>query len=494
MIKIEESKKDILIAWTLFLVAFVVRFLLISKGPFYSDTVIMVNSAQDTLKDLSLHYMHTFGYPFTVVVAAVFIFLMRLVNINDPVFAVNFMSVFFGSFSIWIFYLFSRKFIDRIGSLFATFLLMFLPLHIAVSTFGMTHSVSIFFGLAGLYYLILYLEDYRINKIIISSILLGLSVAARPPDAPIILAAIFLYLIQSFKDSKTSKQVIFYRLLIFLVFFTGCILLFYLNMIFKVSLVEFKSSMAMYYLINDSIFLVHALILIVRILSIPGMIIALFSLLYCICKKDFHRRKIYFLLVWFVVLFISYGLRNIILYRYFLFALIPIFIMEGHLLSKLMVVKRLRVVLTVAVCAMVLSNFIKFYPTLELRHNYDLQGDFCKFINQVTKPDSLVIAMDNGTFIEYYSQRKVLYKPIGNNKADFDNFFKELDVLLKKNTPVYIIAVDLRSYDPKGYFRNILFHDYNLKLIGTRVNEEWHNTCIRQLLYIDGLYKIEKKA
>lgn len=113
-----EKSKDWIILYLLFLLAFIIRLLLISKGPFYVDTVELAKCAENTLKTLNLHYMHWAGYPFTVVTASIFIALMKFMGINDAVLSVNFMSVMLGSLGVAVFYLISKRFWINLGPYF----------------------------------------------------------------------------------------------------------------------------------------------------------------------------------------------------------------------------------------------------------------------------------------------------------------------------------------------------------------------------------------
>ena len=64
------KQKDLLILLFLFLLAFIIRLLLISKGPFHMDTLDLAINAVKSLDNLSIHYMHGAGYPLTVIVGS----------------------------------------------------------------------------------------------------------------------------------------------------------------------------------------------------------------------------------------------------------------------------------------------------------------------------------------------------------------------------------------------------------------------------------------
>lgn len=485
-----EKNKDFLITLFLFSLAFLVRLLLISKGPFHMDTLELARAAQATLDTFKLQYMHWAGYPLAVIVASAFIFFARLVGISDPVFSVNLMSVVLGSLNIIIFYLLARKMLDRVGSLASSLIFSFLPIHISVSTFGMTHPVSIFFHLSGIYLLFLYFDGYKTNRLMLSAIFLGLGTAARLPDGIIIISVVFLYLNWLLKYSGLPKKDILHRLIIYLIIYSIAIIIFYLPMFFRTGLAQFKGIASAYYYDHSLIYLWFSLKEVTEILGFGGIVLLIFGAVYFFLDKK--NTIFYFLLLLFLSIFIYYGSSSVVEHRYLLLAIVPLLIIQGYFVSKVFAMKRLRLLFTAALFIFVAVNFILIYPTIKFRHDNSLQEDFAKFVQKNIEPSSYVIAMDEGPFIEYYAKRNILYKATGIDKRDFDEFFNRIDYLLTENMPIYIISTAIYSYDPKRYFINTLSDKYNLKYIGCRINEDYHHKAIKQFLFLEALYKIEK--
>ncbi|MBL7197014.1 MAG: glycosyltransferase family 39 protein [Candidatus Omnitrophica bacterium] len=452
------------------------------------DTLKLARCAENTLKTFNLHYMHWAGYPLTVIIGSVFIFFMRLIGINDSIFSVNFMSVVFGSLGIGIFYLFSRKILDRPGALISSLILCFLPLNIAISTLGFTHPISIFFNLAGIYLLFLYFEKYKLNNLILSSIFLGLGTAARLTDGLIIVAVIFLYLAWSVRNSKLSKKLIIGRLVIFLISYSAIILILYLPMFLKIGFSQFKNTLAIYYYYHSFQNLYVSSKWIVDILSIAGIAILIAGIGYFFLEKN--RILFYFLLIWFFSLFIYYGSHSCTCYRFLLFSMMPLLIIQGYFISKF----HRKPFLFFLIFIFVVINFIEFYPIIQFRHDYNLQEDFAKFVQRNTEPASYIIAMDEGPFIEYYANRKVLYKAIGLNKIHFDKFFEKVDKLLDNGDTIYIISSGIYGYGPKEYFKKRLLNNYNLQYIGWYIIQDWHNKLMNNRFFREKLYRIEKKV
>ena len=484
----KDKNKDIVITICLFVLAFALRLSLISKGPFYLDTLELALNAENTLKTGTLHYMHWGGYPMTVLTGAFFIFFLRIFGISDPVFCVNFMSVVLGSLGVGVFFLLSRKILDRVGAFIASLMLCFFPLHVDISTFGLTHPVSIFFNLTGIYVLFLYLDSFKLKRLIASSVFLGLGAAARLTDGLLILVALFLYLSLSFKDSKFSKKVILSRSIIFLFSFGLTVLIFYLPMLFKGGLSQFKDTLETYYYFHSLRILRDSSEWIIDILEASGFCLFVAGLGYFLIEKS--RIVLSFLLIWFLGLFIYYGTHSCACPRYLIFSFLPLLIIQAYFLARF----RKKKFIFVFVLAVMLVHFFRFYPPVNFRHKNNVHRDFSRFIRANTESNAYIISIDMGPFLEYYSQRKVLYRALGENKKDFDEFFVEVNKRLEGGHPIYILDTEIYGYDPRKIFQTKLFQDYDVEYIGSHLNQYWHFRSMYDYgLIKERLHKIEKK-
>jgi hypothetical protein len=486
-----EDRRDRLNALYLFLLAFVVRSLLISKGPFHLDVLELAMKAESTINTPTLHYMHWAGYPLAVIVASLFVLLFRFLGVQDPIFCVNFMSVVLGSLGIGAFYLLSKKILDNIGALFASLMLCFFPLHLYISTLGFNHTLSVLLNLVGFYLLFLYLEDYELNKLILSAILFGFASAARLNDSLVILAAIFLYLYRSLKDCKISKISVFIRLIRFSVYLCLIALIFYMPMFLDKGFSQFRDTLSIYYNHYTLNKLSLSLASIVDMLQVYGIFILLAGIGYWLFEKK--KYLLCFLLLWCIVIFVYYGSFSCFAYRYLLLSITPLFIIQGYFIAKAF--KRLKLLIPFLLLIIFINNLIDFYPYARFRQEYNLQKEFAEFVRSKTESSSYVIVMDEGPFIQYYGKRNILYKATGLNKSEFDEFFEKVDTLLNNRIPIYIITTGIYGYDPKGYFKNALINNYDLKYVGRHLNQDWHQASIYESgLMIERLYKVEKKT
>jgi hypothetical protein len=343
-----------------------------------------------------------------------------------------------------------------------------------------------------LYLLFLYFENNKTGILVLSSISLGLGTASRLPDGVIIFSVIFLYLATSLKNKSIPRSQLFPKMIIYLIVYGLSVAVFYLAMFLNSGLAQFKEILGVYYYNHSLEYLWFSLQQLKEILGPVGLWLSAVGGLYLLIDKKYIT--FLFLLIFFASLFVYYGSTSVTEHRYLLLAAVPLLITQGYFIAKASQMKRPRLLFYTALFILVMINFVKIYPVIKFRHDYSLQEDFAKFVQQNTEPSSYVIAMDEGPFIEYYSQRNVLYKATGLHKEDFDKFFTKVDNLLTENKPVYIISSGIYGYDPKRYFINTLSDKYNLIYLGCRLNEDYHHAALGQSLFFEGLYKIEKKV
>ncbi len=203
------------------------------------------------------------------------------------------MSVVFGALDVAIFYLFSRKILNLPAAIISSLALTFLPLHISISTFGMTHPVSIFFHLLGLYFIFLYFDSHDINRLIFSSVFLGLGTCARLSDGITIIAAVFLYLTWSMRYPKLPKKDIVYRLMLYLILYSITILFFHLPTLLKERFFMFRQTVNVYYYHHSLEYFLFSSERLIQILGPEAVIIIVAGAGYFFLKKN--RILFYFL-------------------------------------------------------------------------------------------------------------------------------------------------------------------------------------------------------
>ena len=184
--------KSFLLPLSLLCLSFCIRLSLISKGPFELDCLGLALNAQQTATTGQLQYFNAAGYPLAVALGAFFIRLTNLFSVNDPIFAVNLMSVCFGSAIVPLQYLLTKNLLNERAALYSAVMLSFIPVLFLQSLFGISHNIFIFFLLLGFYWLTLTPVDHPKSLfLILSGVALGLAASTREQDIVLMLPAIF---------------------------------------------------------------------------------------------------------------------------------------------------------------------------------------------------------------------------------------------------------------------------------------------------------------
>jgi len=196
-----------ILLFCLFFLNLLFRFSFISKGPYHSDCLNLALQAEKILSTHQMHYLQGSGLPLTALMGAGFVWLGKILNINDPVFAVNCMSVFFGSLCIIALYFFTKILFNQKTAVLSALFLSLDPLFLALSAFGNSHPHTIFFLLFSLYFLIRYKKTSSRSILILSGICLGFMGASRLQDFFIMIIPVtFLFFVQTdLSDKKHGK-------------------------------------------------------------------------------------------------------------------------------------------------------------------------------------------------------------------------------------------------------------------------------------------------
>jgi hypothetical protein len=120
--------------------------------------------------------------------------------------------------------------------------------------------------------------------------------------------------------------------------------------------------------------------------------------------------------------------------------------------------------------------------------------EYAQWVASRTRPQDIVIAMDEAAFIQYYGQREILIRKPEPDDKEIDLFFAEgIDKALAEGRRVYIIQSAL-AYDTSFKFKNRLLGRYKIIYIGFRINEDWHHALLSLELWPERLWEIKKKS
>ncbi len=352
-----------------FVIAFAVRFMYISRGTFQQGTLELVTCAHKTLATSILHYSNGAGSPLTILIASLFVFLFKLFGAPDPVMGVNFMSVFFGSLNVILLFLLAEKLFGiRAAVISATFFSFFGPL-VAFSTFGNSFILSMCFYLASLLCMVKYVSGSASSYFVFSSLFFGFSVAAQLSSCLVIFPLSFLFFYSFKLNSKSFRMFSFY---FGLAFISGGI--FYHSLFFE------KGVRAIRELFQDAGFINSLIPLkssgwmqLVDIFTPEGLILACVGLCYLILGnriKDFI-----FLILWFLSLqiFCSMSTRAA---RFVAIAWLPLILAQGSFLGKIK--GKMFILSCMIAIVLTVNGYLRFSDSLELGHKYALESDFVK--------------------------------------------------------------------------------------------------------------------
>jgi len=478
---------EILLFLIIFLFSFIIRLSLISRGPYHYDGLELAICSEKTLDTLRINYMHGPGYPFTVILGSIFVFLFRLLGNDNPVLAVNFMSVVFSSLGVLMLYLIIRRLFNLPVALFSSILFSFSPAFLSVSIYGMNISISIFFVLVALLCMIRFNHDKRVY-LVLSGISLGLAAASRLSDALMVLPLSIFYFLEYRKDRYANlKWLLYFVAPLFLIVVT-----FYIPMFIKIGLSQIisfiKNPQGAQFLGLFSRVMLISFRWILDMLSIPGLIIAIVGGFYLFLN---NRRVSLFLILWFLILFLYYANVSTVEPRMLVITIIPLIISMGYFIF--FIFQKFKVLSIILLILLTILMFINIYPVLSFRHQNALQVDFAKWVESLTENNAVIIAADEWIFLNYYTDRKTMGYPYTCYIEIIDAYFTNtIEDFLNKGIPVYIIKTAF-AYDPCRLFQDKLLNDYKLIFIGEHLNEDWHHKCISSGIFIEELFKIVKK-
>jgi 4-amino-4-deoxy-L-arabinose transferase-like glycosyltransferase len=495
--------KSYLIPCVLFLLSLFLRLSLISKGPYHLDCLNLAVLAEKTLETHSLQFQFGSGYPLTILLGAFFIFISRIFSQNDPVIAVNLMSVVFSSLSIPAIYFIAHKLFDRTTACLSAIMFSVTPIFLSISVYGKSHTPSIFFLLISIYFLLSSLDTHNRKILLISGIFMGFMGAARLQDAMLmILPMSFLSIFGTDQRTRLSpKEEIVKRLAIFWGIALSVILLFHLPYLMAKHQSSYTQNILTFWqdgMIKNfkgffSSSLVLSLIFMTLTLTEIGLAAAMIGLVF-LAKKS--PRIFFFFLLWITVPLLFYGNLYSTVPRFLAFLLPPLIMAQGYVFAKLTKINftfRLTSLIVYFTIILLLSPFIS---PLSIRHSHSFLPDYVRWVAGKVEHNAYLITTDDQPFYKYYSGVNTLGRPLSStplDNTDLEVFKQTLDNLLANDTPVYITSVGLFTYDADKKFSSFIRNNYALEAVGEEVYEDWHRGILRQFIFYNQLVRIRKK-
>ena len=469
-----------------------------NDGLFHYDSVDFAIQAERTVEELKIHYAHGMGFPGMAILNGLAYGTDALIRgTQSAELSITLLSIIFGAAAVVIFYLFTKELTqDRFIAFTAALLFSITPLFLSVTTFAMSHGASVFFSLLAIFLFQKSAQKEQRLKyalIILSGLTLGFAMTIRITNVLYAALIPLLYFNPQLEhqglilDKPKLRDLALTAALLMSALILVFLLLYWPKLSTEgISFITGQAELAPWLGIYSemTLFLLGWLN---RSVTLFGWVLMLGGIIYALKEKRYSI----VLLIWFVLIAIYFlNLSGVVSPRYLIPLLIPIYIFIATALEWIKRKNKLVAVVTIVV--LVLVMLIPVYPILEFRTQYCGPKEFAYYVQQNTEPDSVVIAMDEWIFLKYYADRATLQHPREGNETKIKEFLSVIDSYLDNNTPVYIIETGF-SYDPGQKVQKAMLSRYNLTLIGSNLNEDYHKKAMFDGKFEERLYRVENK-
>ncbi len=473
----------------LFFAALMARLPLLSKGPFHYDTLDYIICGEKTLDTLTLNYSHGAGYPLTVLFSAVVQLAARIFGL-DPAATVIFSGAVLAGLAVCAFFVFVYAFSQSaIVAFFASLVFNFFPAFFSVTTFGrIDHGLECIF--ISLSFFVLIKDDKRkAGKYFLSAILLGLSVTAHFSS----LIAVVPWSVWYLFYWRASKENLHPRFLAAIAAgFCLPLAALYLprGIVFQIQAVlntAHDPRQATIWMGLNS----HVTRLVLRWLY--GMITALG--LYLIALGGYNlgkesKKKFLLLAIWFVAPFCYFAGVSGNDPRFYIWPCFAVFIFQGYAFRRLYNLRRY-----ICYAACVLLILLVMFPRMKSlikRSRVNYQKEFAAYLESKIEPGAMIIAEDEGIFLNYYMKAKnkiLLRHPYSCDKAKIKPFLDKLERWVEEGKNIYFFNTSLGN-DPCNLFEQGVWDRFTVLIVGRKVNNYWSP----QLgFFTEKVFKLTKK-
>jgi hypothetical protein len=397
-----------------------------------------------------------------------------------------------------ILYLFTKELTQDKFIAFTTALLFSVtPLFLSVTTYALSHGQSVFFSLLAVFLFQKAQQkgesNWKYGLVMLSGLSLGFAATIRIPDALFVVLISLLYFNPRLEEKKlvvdkpNLKEMLIYTFL----FITSFILIFLIlywpllstsGFSFITGTAESVKWLGIYS--QMSLFLLGWLTRSVNLLGwalmLGGVIISLKLKRYAII-----------LLVWFGIFALYYlNLSGTVSPRHLISSLIPIYIYIAIAIEW--VKNKNKIVAALLIIILILTMFLPMYPILEFRTQYCGPKEYAYYVQQNTEPNSVILAMDEWIHLEYYAKRLTMQHPRDGSDTEINEFVNDIDKYLDNNTPVYVIETAF-SYDPGQKVQQAILTRYNITMIGSHLNEDYHKKEMYDGKFEERLFKLNRR-
>ncbi|MCX9010268.1 MAG: phospholipid carrier-dependent glycosyltransferase [Candidatus Methanoperedens sp.] len=461
--------------------AFSIRFTFRSAGLLHIDSVGYTSLGELTFKTMNLHYAHFPGHPGIVLINAGFYGLLQLFGFGSE-FTTIFVSVLFGAMAAPLVYLICiRLGFSRVPALYAGIIMIFFPLQWSLSEYMPTDVESLFFLLAAFYFA---LKTGR-KSVYFSSFLFMFSIAIKLENIFLLPFYIGMYLAnlhQTYRDNFSKFIVTREMVLILLIQIIGLTLLYGPYIPSAKGVIDDPVRIASVQIKTLPLQLGEVFDLMITSFSFAGIILIILGIpgIFGMCLDRYSRRIVFMLLclsIFSILFSASIPLSDYDRYILTGFSLLIIFAAFG--------LKRLgdlnKHIPVVVMAFLIIYMVYVTLPVVAARHAWAGQKEFATRLKALTGEDAIVVALDEGGLINYYTNLTTIQPNIN-----------AVESLLNQNRSVYVLG-RVMAYYHGNEFAEEGEKRFNFKLVGVFPSEDWHGTVLNRLVFMEHVYRIEYK-
>ncbi len=466
-----------------FLLSFTVRISYMNDGLFHHDSVRLAEAVEDTLAgDFHGQINGRYG---SVLINLVIYAPLQFLGINAE-FSTIFTNILFSSLSVVLIFLLGNYWFSRRAGVYTALLFSFSSLFLTTSTVAKPTGLELFFILLAFVLLHEYWKRKKLFWLLFSGISIGFAPLVRE-SALIFVPLYFLYVlspritIKGLSLSHEKFHNLCWSLFGFIIPF-GIGLFSYLGEVLYGTLFS-TSRISIKFLSFFSPTLAVALNDLYSSLGLFTIIFVAIGLFLSYYKKDNYFFPI-FMILWCMTIF-YYGNTSGYTARYLVITSFPFYLLAGLALSKI----KWGVVAQIIVCVLMILSFYNVKDLLSFRANYSGPKEYALWVKKQVPSKSIIIAMDESPFFEYYGELETLLHPV-DDKKKIDTWIIELRQLIRLGRPVYLVESGL-AYDDNFILRPALFSSFRLIPVGSKLTEDYHRPELKTTAYAQKLARLE---
>jgi 4-amino-4-deoxy-L-arabinose transferase-like glycosyltransferase len=423
-----KRQTKILIA--LFILAFIIRGIFVFATPLKIwDETVYANLGFDLSKNLFDYSVanngwsdfipsggdNFYAWPKMGFRAPLLPYLLSILYLFNLDFLVNFFMVFVGALSVCLVYLLGKTMFNRRVALYSAVLFLVIPLHVIYSAHILTGVLFTFFALLTFFSFWEGYEEGKKKYKVLFGFFLALALLSRY-TALWIMPVFLLYFLVRDKSLKFLKdKYLWSSILVFFVtlipwFIYG---FFTYNNILGAFIHGFKSSGYWGGLQSWSHYFSHW----GSMFSIIGFVFC-FGLIYILCKKDFLKKEIYLLLIWFGF-FLGMAIYMPHKEDRFILPIAPVIaILSGYFISKIRKYKKLILAVIILVCAI---QLVVHFVYVSNDSYTDSNACFLEANKFLADYEDALVVTDESAVVYYYTRQQTYFYP---NPWDFEKLDK----------------------------------------------------------------------